>query len=142
MVDELDLKIIHILEEDGSISFTEMARKLRLNESTVRKRVLSLKEKNVIKKFSIIVDPAQIGFNTVAVVGIDAAPDKLLEIAQKLAELPETRYVATSTGDHMIMTEIWARDGRELSQMLSKKIGSIEGVKKVCPSIILEKIKE
>lgn len=142
MVDELDLKIIRMLEEDGSISFTEMARKLKLNESTVRKRVLSLKEKKVIRKFSIVIDPAKIGFSTIAVVGIDAAPDKLLEIAQKLAELPETRYVATSTGDHMIMTEIWASDGRELSQILSKKIGTIEGVKKVCPAIILEKIKE
>ncbi|MEM4187977.1 MAG: Lrp/AsnC family transcriptional regulator [Candidatus Hadarchaeum sp.] len=142
MVDELDLKIIRMLEEDGSISFTEMARKLKLNESTVRKRVLSLKEKKVIRKFSIVIDPAKLGFSTIAVVGIDAAPDKLLEIAQKLAELPETRYVATSAGDHMIMTEIWASDGRELSQILSKKIGSIEGVKKVCPAIVLEKIKE
>ncbi|MEM3421132.1 MAG: Lrp/AsnC family transcriptional regulator [Candidatus Hadarchaeum sp.] len=142
MVDELDLKIIRMLEEDGSISFTEMARKLKLNESTVRKRVLSLKEKKVIRKFSIVIDPAKIGFSTIAVVGIDAAPDKLLEIAQKLAELPETRYVATSAGDHMIMTEIWASDGRELSQILSKKIGMIEGVKKVCPAIVLEKIKE
>ncbi|MEM2890645.1 MAG: Lrp/AsnC family transcriptional regulator, partial [Candidatus Hadarchaeum sp.] len=140
--DELDLKIIRMLEEDGSISFTEMARKLKLNESTVRKRVLSLKEKKVIRKFSIVIDPAKLGFSTIAVVGIDAAPDKLLEIAQKLAELPETRYVATSAGDHMIMTEIWASDGRELSQILSKKIGTIEGVKKVCPAIVLEKIKE
>jgi Lrp/AsnC family transcriptional regulator for asnA, asnC and gidA len=50
--------------------------------------------------------------------------------------------VATSTGDHMIMAEIWASDGKELSKTLSEKIGAIEGVKKFCPSIILEKIKE
>ncbi|MGC8816236.1 MAG: winged helix-turn-helix transcriptional regulator [Candidatus Hadarchaeum sp.] len=140
-MDELDLKILQMLENDGSLSFTEIARRLRLNESTVRKRVLALKEKGVIKKFTIVVDHEKIGFSTLAVVGIDATPDKLLEIAQKLAELPETKYVATSTGDHMIMTEIWARDGRELSRILSEKIGAIEGVKKICPAIILEKIK-
>lgn len=141
MIDDLDAKILRLLEADGSISFTDIARKLRLNESTVRKRVLSLKEKGVIKKFSVIVDPAKIGLGTVAVVGIDAAPDKLLEIAEKLTEIPETKYVATSTGDHMIMTEIWAKDGKELSQILSEKIGVIEGVKKICPAIILEKMK-
>jgi Lrp/AsnC family transcriptional regulator for asnA, asnC and gidA len=141
MIDDLDAKILQMLEADGSISFTEIARKLKLNESTVRKRVLSLKEKGVIKKFSVIVDPAKIGLGTVAVIGIDAAPDKLLEIAQRLTEMPETKYVATSTGDHMIMTEIWAKDGKELSQILSEKIGVIEGVKKVCPAIILEKMK-
>jgi Lrp/AsnC family transcriptional regulator for asnA, asnC and gidA len=141
MIDDLDAKILRLLEADGSVSFTNIARKLKLNESTIRKRVLSLKEKGVIKKFCIIVDPAKIGLNTVAVVGIDASPDKLLEIAQKLTEMPETKYVATSTGDHMIMTEIWAKDGKELSQILSEKIGAIEGVKKICPAILLEKMK-
>jgi Lrp/AsnC family transcriptional regulator for asnA, asnC and gidA len=41
----------------------------------------------------------------------------------------------------MIMTEIWTRDGRELTKLISKKIGNIEGVKKICPAIILEKLK-
>ena len=141
MIDDLDAKILRLLEADGSISFTDIAKKLKLNESTIRKRVLSLKERGVIKKFSITVDPAKIGLSTVAVVGIDASPDKLLEIAQRMAEMPETKYVATSTGDHMIMTEIWAKDGKELSQILSEKIGAIDGVKKICPAIILEKMK-
>jgi len=142
MVDDIDIKIIQMLQKDGNLTYTKIAEKLKLNESTVRKRVLSLKKKSVIKKFTIVLDPVKVGLNTIAVVGIDVAPDKLLEIAQRLAELPETKYVATSTGDHMIMTEIWARDGRELSQILAGKIGAIEGVKKVCPAIILEKIKE
>ena len=142
MVDDLDRKILHLLQADGSTSFTKIAKELRLNESTIRKRVLLLKENGVIKKFSIVLDPAKIGLGTVAVVGIDTDPDKLLDVAQNLTKVPETRYVATSTGDHMIMTEVWAKDGRELSQILSEKIGAIKGVKKICPSIILEKMKE
>ncbi len=70
---------------------------LKLNESTVRKRVAALKEKGVIKKFTVIVDPSKIGFNTIAIVGIDVDPSKLLDAAQKLSEIPETKYVATST---------------------------------------------
>jgi len=53
-------------------------------------------------------------------------------------EIPETRYVATSTGDHMIMTEIWTRDGRELTKLISNRIGNIKGIKKNCLAIILE----
>lgn len=141
MVDDLDIKILQMLENDGSLSYSSIARKLKLNESTVRKRIVLLKKKDVIKKFSVIIDPEKIGLSAVAVVGIDVEPDKLLEIAQKLAKLNETKYVATSTGDHMIMTEIWAEGGKELAQILSEKIGTISGVKKLCPSIILEKIK-
>ena len=47
------------------------------------------------------------GWNTVAIVGIDVEPLELIEATHKIAEIQETRYVATSTGDHMIMTEIW-----------------------------------
>ncbi|MEM3617177.1 MAG: Lrp/AsnC family transcriptional regulator [Candidatus Bathyarchaeia archaeon] len=140
-MDELDLKILKLLEEDGRLTFMDIAKKLRLSESTIRKRVQALKENGVIRRFTVEIDPAKIGLNTVAIVGIDVDPPKLLEVAQKLCEFKEIRCVATSTGDHMIMTEIWTEDGRELTRLISEKIGPIEGVKKICPAIILEKLK-
>jgi len=140
-IDELDLKILKLLEEDGRLTFMEIAKKLGLSESTIRKRVQALKENGVIKRFTVEIDPTKIGLNTVAIVGIDVDPPKLLEVAQKLCEFKEIRCVATSTGDHMIMTEIWAKDGRELTRLISEKIGPIEGVKKICPAIILERLK-
>jgi len=142
MIDEIDLAILKFLQEDASMSFTDIARRLKISESTVRKRVEKLKQGGVIKRFTVIIDPSKIGLNTVAIVGIDVDPSKLLETSQKICEIPETRYVATSTGDHMIMTEIWARDGRELTKIISEKIGAIDGIKKICPAIILEKLKE
>ena len=140
-IDELDLKILKLLEEDGRLAFMDIAKKLRLSESTIRKRVQALKENGVIKRFTVEIDPAKIGLNTVAIVGIDVDPPKLLEVAQKLCDFKEIRCVSTSTGDHMIMTEIWTKDGRELTRLISEKIGPIEGVKKICPAIILEKLK-
>jgi len=42
----------------------------------------------------------------------------------------------------MIITEIWTKNGRELTKLISEKIGTIEGIKRVCPAIILEKLKD
>jgi Lrp/AsnC family transcriptional regulator for asnA, asnC and gidA len=142
MVDDLDLKILGLLESDGSLSFIEIAKRLKLNDSTIRKRVINLKERGVIKRFVAIIDPSKIGLNTVAIVGIDVEPSMLLKSAQKLCEIQEIKYVALSAGDHMIMTKIWAKDGKELSRLISDKIGKIEGVKRTCPSIIIEEIKD
>ena len=64
-----------------------------------------------------------------------------MRATEKLCEIKEVRSVATSTGDHMIMTEIWTKDGRELTKLLSEKIAKIDGVKRICPAIILEKLK-
>jgi len=140
-VDKLDLEILKMLQGDSRIPFTEIAQKLKLSESTIRKRVQKLQKKGVIKKFTIEIDPSKIGIRTVAIVGVDVDPTKLLTAAQKLCEIKKVRSVATSTGDHMIMTEIWTKDGRELTKLISEKIAKIDGVKKICPAIILEKLK-
>ncbi|MEM4520148.1 MAG: Lrp/AsnC family transcriptional regulator [Candidatus Bathyarchaeia archaeon] len=141
-MDETDLAILRILQEDASISFIEIARRLRISESTVRKRVEKMRREGVIKRFTVVIDPPKIGFNAVAMIGIDVDPSKVLEVVQKLCELPETKSVATSMGDHMIMAEVWAKNTMELLKILNEKIAVIDGVKRVCPAIILEKIKE
>lgn len=142
MIDELDEKIIKALEENSRATYKELAEKLGVKESTIRKRVLSLIEKKIIKKFTIIVDSSKLGKNSIAIIGIEVEPSALLNAAQKLSEIPEAKFVATSTGDHMIMMEVWAKDGKDLTRIISEKIAKIDGVKKICPSIILEKIKE
>jgi Transcriptional regulators len=113
---------------------------MRTSEATIRKRVRNLEDKGVIKRYSLIVDPAKLGFNIVSIVGFDVDPAKFLEIAKRLTEFKEIKCVATSTGDHMIMTEIWTKNTAELTVFL-QKIGKVEGMKKICPAIITEKLK-
>lgn len=44
---------------------------------------------------------------------------------------------------YMIMTKVWARMEKNFSRLISEKIGDIEdGVKRICPSIIIEKLKD
>jgi Lrp/AsnC family transcriptional regulator for asnA, asnC and gidA len=141
-LDEIDTKILELLEEDARRSFTEMAEKLKVSESSIRKRVSALQKEGVIKKFTIKVDHAKLGLNTVAIVGIDVDSDKMLEIAQELCDFKEVKCVATSSGDHMIMLEVWAKNGKELNKLIAEEIGRIEGVRQICPALILEKLKD
>jgi Lrp/AsnC family transcriptional regulator for asnA, asnC and gidA len=141
-LDEIDTRILELLEEDARRSFTEMAEKLKVSESSIRKRVSALQKEGVIKKFTIKVDHAKLGLNTVAIVGIDVDSDKMLEIAQELCDFKEVKCVATSSGDHMIMLEVWAKNGKELNKLITEKIGKIDGVRQICPALILEKLKD
>ncbi len=142
MIDEKDKKIIRMLERDSRIPFTEIADKLNVSEATVRKRVKKLEENEVILGYTVKIDRSKLGYDTVAYVGLDVDPSLFLQAAKKMTEIKEVKYVATSTGDHMIMTEIVARNGKELTKIISKKIGKIEGVRRICPAIILEILKD
>lgn len=142
MIDEIDKKIIGILQKNARTPYTEIAKKVGLSEGAVRKRVSSLEEKGIIKKYIAIIDPKKLGYENITILGLDVEPTKLLEIANEIAKIEEAKRVYISTGDHMIMAEIWAKDGKELSEILTKKIGKLTGIKRICPAIILENIKD
>jgi len=140
IVDSKDKKIIEILKEDARTPFTKIAKELGITEAAVRKRVKNLEERGVIKKYTIEIDCTKLGYNVTALTGVDTEPDRFLDIAKRLKEYDFTYNVYITSGDHMIMTEIWAKNREELMKILVE-IGGLEGVKRVCPAIVLEKIK-
>lgn len=141
IIDEKDEKILEILKQDSRTPYTEIASELDFSEATVRKRIDKMKEEGVIERFTIELDPANLGYHMVTFLGLDVEPEHFLKAVEKLSEIEEVRWVAKSTGDHMIMSEIWAEDNEHLSKIMSEKVGKIEGVRDLCPAIILEKIK-
>jgi len=140
-MDDRDREIIRILQENSRTPYTEIAKKLGLTEATIRKRISELEKRGVIKKYTIEVDPAKLGYRTVTILGMDVEPKYLLEAAKKIAEIENVKWVATSTGDHMIMAEIWTEDGEALFELMAKRISKIKGVRDLCPAIIMEKLK-
>jgi len=138
MIDEKDLSIIDMLRENARIPVTEIASRLDVSESTIRKRIRGLEKNGVITQYTVVVDPSKLGYNSVSMVGIDVESTHLLDVAMRMTEFPEVKFVATSTGDHMIITEIWTNDSKELGRFIVKNIEKQEGVKRVSPTIILE----
>jgi len=140
-IDEKDKQILEILKKDSRTPYTEIAEELDVSEATVRKRIDSLKKDDVIDRFTVDIDPKNIGYDTVTLLGLDVEPEYFLKAIEQMSDIEEVKWVAKSTGDHMIMAEIWAEDGDHLSEIMTKKIGKIQGVRDLCPSIILEKIR-
>ncbi len=138
MIDERDMLIIDILRENARTPHTEIAARLDVAESTIRNRVRALEEEGVIKQYTVVTDPAKLGYNSVALVGIDVEPSHLLDVALRLSEFPEVKFVATSAGDHMIMTEVWLTDGGALRTFIAEKIRKLDGVQRVSPTVIMD----
>lgn len=133
--------LLELLQENSRMSNTQIAKKMRVSETTVRKRIAALEEQGVVKKYNAVINPAKIGLNAIALLMFDVEPVRFYEVAQKLAEFPEVKYLATCTGEHMIQAEAWAKDGETLSHLISERYGRLEGVMKISSSIVLERLK-
>lgn len=139
-MDKLDLSIIGILSKNSRTPYMQISKKLNVSESTIRKRVSNMEKNRIIKKYSLVVDTNKIGFENIALIGVDVSPEKYLDVAKRLTELDGIRYVASSTGDHMFMLEVWAKNGDDL-RVLSDKIKELDGVTRICPAIIKDTLK-
>ncbi|MEA1864654.1 MAG: Lrp/AsnC family transcriptional regulator [Euryarchaeota archaeon] len=138
MIDERDMLIIDMLRENARTPHTEIAARLGVGESTIRNRVRALEKEGVIMQYTVVTDPAKLGYNSVALVGIDVEPSHLLDVALHLSEFSEVKFVATSAGDHMIMTEVWVADGGALRTFIADKIKKLDGVQSVSPTVIMD----
>lgn len=140
-IDETDLTLLQILEENGRIPYLKLSAKLGITGTAVRKRVQKLLAEGVIRKFTADIEPKKIGYEAVAMLGIDVSPDAIVRVASELANIPNVKKVYTASGEHAIIAEVWAKDMTELQSLLDEKIGKIPGVSKVTPSLVLSRIK-
>jgi len=65
-LDQIDRKIIHELERDGRMSFSELARRVGLSKTPCQVRLRRLREAGYILGFKAIADPAKLGLDHIA----------------------------------------------------------------------------
>lgn len=135
-----DYKLLMLLRQNARISYSELARIFNVSDTAIRKRIKKLEEKGVIKRYTVEIDPKKIGFDIVALIGIDTKPEYFLSVLDKLKRSKKTMSLYSASGDHMILVECWFRNSSELTSFVDW-IKGLEGVTRICPAIILEKIK-
>ncbi|MEM4968773.1 MAG: Lrp/AsnC family transcriptional regulator [Nitrososphaerota archaeon] len=140
MVRFTDLELIQELLRNSRRTYVELAKTFGVTEAAIRKRIKKLESENIIKRFTIEVDLKKLGFEVHALIGLDSSPKKLIQTLEELQNMKEVVSLYTSSGDHMILIECWFRNMKQLSDFI-KKLEKIDGVTKICPAIILEKIK-
>jgi len=139
MVRISNLELLRILKENSRIPFVKIAKIFGVSETAVRKRIRKLEKEGIIKKYTIEVNLKKIGLE-MALIGIDTKPEYYISTIEKLKEMDEVVNLYASSGDHMIMIDCWFKSSEELRKFI-KTLESMEGVTRVCPAIILEKIK-
>ena len=122
------------------MSFVEIAKKLGVSETAVRKKLQKLEELGVIRRYTVEVDPRKLGFNIIALIGLDTTPESYIRVIDALRKDDRIVKMYSSSGDHMVLIEVWFRNSEEMSQFV-KKLNDMEGVTRVCPAILIERLK-
>jgi Lrp/AsnC family leucine-responsive transcriptional regulator len=141
MIDDIDKKILNIIQQDGRESNAEIARQVGLAPSAVLERIRKLEEKGVIRGYSASVDPKQVGFGLIAFVFVKTN-DCGDGTDQLLAKIPEVLEVHDVAGEDSYLLKVRASDPEDLARLLREKLKAIPTVNSTRTTVVLQTVKE
>lgn len=139
-IDELDAKIIAILQKDGRISNTDIAKVLEVSEATVRGRIKRLTEDEIIQIVAVS-NPLKLGFEITGDLYITVDMKKMDLVIKELQNIRELWYIVATTGRSNINAEFVVKNLEELHQLVYDRLSHIDGIEQVETSIIIKYVK-
>lgn len=140
-IDEVDLKIIDLLQEDSRLSFNKVASKLGISAGTAFNRIKNLEERGIIKGYTVIVDPVKVGYSMTALVLIQAEGAHLSDVEKEIAKIGNVVSVYDITGDFDIAVIARFMNRASLNEFI-KGLLAVPYVKRTVTNIILNIVKE
>ena len=140
-VSSLDKRIIEHLQQDGRRPFTQIAAELGVSEAAVRARTNRLVERGILQVVGVT-DPLKLGFQQMAMIGIRCEADRLMSVAERVAEFPEVDYVVITAGTYDILIETVCEDNEGLLRFLAERLRTIDGVRDTETFVYLRLIKQ
>ena len=113
ILDEVDKRILNILNQNARISLTDLARKINFSVDGIRKRMLKFEKNGVIYRYIAIPNYNLLNFPISATVLIKTKSvdeGRLAEFVMYLKKHKRITYLLTLTGDSDFSVTVIARD--------------------------------
>lgn len=139
-LDTTDQAIIAMLREDGRMPFRAIAKALDIAEKTVRARVRRMEESDTMRLVAVT-DIEAAGYSMLLAIGVQVEGRSPEEVAQELADIPQVFSVNVVVGSQDIEILVVSRNQAELSELISDRLGALQGVRRLTPALALDVLK-
>lgn len=114
-IDKKDVAIIDVLKENSRLSIRDVAKKTKLRPSTVHQRILKLKERGVIEKFTLKLNNKAVGEGFIVFMLIKTKPSAMLD---KLVNSKHVKEFFGVTGEYDLLLKLKFRDVEEFNDFV------------------------
>ena len=140
-LDEIDRKILKILQADGRTALSEIARRLDMGSATIHERVDTLEEQGFIKEYRAVLDAELLDQDRIAFVRVKTEAGQFSTVAERLVEANDVQEIHEVTGDFDLLLKIRFRERSELTDILAD-IGDSDGILETSTDVALRSVKE
>lgn len=143
-LDTIDLRILGELQQDGSLTNVELARRVHLSPSPCLVRVKALEAAGVIQRYVALADPKAIGLGVNVFISIslkEQTKESLAEFERRIAEHDEVMECYLMTGDSDYLIRVAVRDIAALERFILEQLTPIAGIEKIRSSFALKQVR-
>ena len=141
MIDDLDRKIVRVLNQNARKSFRDVAKEVDTSVTAVINRVKKLEESGFIRGYIPLVEPEYFGLNLTAIIALRISKGKLLETQKKIAKDKRAVSIYDITGEWDSLIIGYFKDRQDLNDFI-KNLLSLEYVDRTVTHIVLNVVKE
>ena len=143
MLDDIDRKILMLLQNDAMLSQSRIARTTGLTTSTVNDRISRMRKNGTIKNLVANIDPSKAGLTVLAFISVLIDWNKSNQtFSAAVKKMPEVLECHNVTGDWSYLLKVRAINTSELEDLISNKIKSFPGVTRSETIFVLQTNKE
>lgn len=139
-LDKLDRGIVEKLARDARISNRAIAAELGVTEGTIRTRIRKLQSEGLIQ-FTVVTDFRMAGAPNLCMLGIDADPSHISDLAHRLSDIPEITCVVALLGRYSLLAMGLFTNIEQLNDLITDHIRLLPGVQRVEASISVHNLK-
>ncbi len=142
-LDDLDKKILRILQEDCRTTREQIAKRLQMSKSAVQYRIKRLEKSGIIEGYYAKINPVLAGKNYQAVTLVRAkySPAYYEKLGERLASLPGVWAVYFTFGDNDFVLLVRGVDRDELLRTV-ESMTKIRGIERTTSQIVIKTVKE
>jgi Lrp/AsnC family transcriptional regulator, leucine-responsive regulatory protein len=143
-LDNTDLKILHELQLDGSLSNVELARRVHLSPSPCLARVKALEAAKVIDRYVAIANAAELGLGLSVFISISLrsqGKESLGDFEQRISEHDEVMECYLMTGDSDYLIRVAVANIAALEKFILEQLTPIAGIEKIRSSFALKQVR-
>lgn len=142
MIDEMDRRILSLLQQDARLPNAEIARRVGMVPSATLERLRKLEERGVIQGYECRIDPNKLGLGLTAFIFVKSGDKGDHETGERLKQHPNVLEVHHIAGEDCYLVKLRAADTAELGRLLRMEINSLPNVRSTRTTIVLGTLKE
>jgi DNA-binding Lrp family transcriptional regulator len=142
-VDDIDRKILAELQQDGRLTITELAERVRLSVSPCHRRLRALERSGAISGYRAQLDASVLGLTFEALVfvtmrGADRNTVDAFEHA--IADVPNVLQAQRLFGEPDYLLRVISRDLPDFQQLYDERIATLPGVQRLTSTLVMKSV--